>query len=245
MALAPHVGTNSSPSLVLHQIRMGILGPGPDHRPVSLASLNPLHPRTPSPNQGLTLPAGLRRLAIAIVILGGPQRGTTVAGAVSSVWLEISCIPWLVGTRTLARCLPALAQVPTPYLEAGSPAPALVQNLELGRSIRGTKPLSQIVGRIQTPDRRRASNRRHTIGQVLYLVQATQARAIEIVTEIRPPSGPRVASGATDEVAMIARGKETGIDTVREGTPILGVIQTSINHSRADLTLPRLGLVWT
>ena len=71
------------------------------------------------------------------------------------------------------------------------------------------------------------------------MVQATtRARTIGIVMEIRRTSGPCTTSDATDEVVLIARGKETGIETARGGTPVLGTIRSSINHHNLRLPPP-------
>ena len=144
---------------------------------------------------------------------------------VSSVWLEISCIPWLVGTRTLVQGLLALALALTPCPEAGSPSPVLVLSPEAGRLVWGAN-LS--IPRIKTLDQC-SHNRRPTVGLIPRLPQAT-TRTIRIVTEIRPVSGPRATPDVTDEGVMIARGRGTGIGTVRGGAPGLGKTRSSIDY---------------
>lgn len=237
MALVLRVGTNSFPSLVLHRIRMGILGLGLGHRPVLLTHPNPLHPRTPSPNQELAhLPAGPHRLAIAVS--GNLRRGAMVVGAVSSAWLETSSTPFLVGTRTPVQCLLTPVPVPTPCLEAGSQTPALVPSLEIGHLTQGANLLRRTVAPIQILGKR-IPNRRPTTVQVSPSVQTiTRARAVGIVTENRLTSGLRVTSEVTDEATLIARGREPGIELARGGTPDLGRIRNSTNYhpSRPEVT---------
>jgi len=136
----------------------------------------------------------------------------------------------LVDTRTLVRCPLVLALVPALYPEVGKQAPALVPNPEIGRLIQGAKPLSPTMGLIQTLDQH-TLHHRFTIGGVPRLVQATtRVRTIGIVTEIRVLSGPLAPLDATHEAVTIARGKETGTETARGGTLILGIIRTLINH---------------
>ena len=86
------------------------------------------------------------------------------------------------------------------------------------------------MGCIRTLDQR-APKRRPTVDKVQHLVQATtRAQAIGIVPGIRLLSGPLARTEASDEVAMIVRGKGMGIETARGGTPDLGIIQSLINY---------------
>lgn len=81
---------------------------------------------------------------------------------VSSVWLGTFCIPWPADTRTLVQHLPAPALGPIPCLGVGSPSPALVPSLEIGRLIQGANRLNPTMGRTQILDQR-APNRHPTI----------------------------------------------------------------------------------
>ena len=148
-----------------------------------------------------------------------------VAGVVSSVWLGTYSIPWLADTRALVQRLLVLALAPAPYPEVGSPNPGT------GRLIQGANQLNQPMGRIQTLDQH-APNHHPAIRQHHQRsVHATaRARAIGIVPEIPLLNDPLTHSDAIDEVVAIARGKGTGIETARGGTPIDGILRTWINH---------------
>ena len=247
MALAPHVGTSSSPNLVLHRTRTRIPSQGLGHRPAPLTRLSPLGPRIPLPSQEPThLPVGPHTLAIMIAILESLRRGTMLVGAASSVCLGASCTPSLVGTRTLVRRLPAPPLGPTPCLGAGNPTPAPAPNREIDCLMREVNLPNQTITRTQIPDQR-AHNRPTNVQALrVRLVQiTTRVQIIGIAAEVRLVSGPRVTSVATDKVAptAIARGIETGIEMVkvRGGTPTVGIIQNSINHCchRREVTSSR------
>ena len=142
-----------------------------------------------------------------------------------------------MGTRTLVQCLLALALVPIPCLEAGSPPPVLISNPGTGRLVQGAylpvariKPLDQC-----------APNHRPMAGLIPRLLQVT-TRTIGIVMEIRPTSEPRASPDATGEGVMIAKERGTGIDQVRGGTPSLGIIRSLINYYPSGSEVTSTGL---
>ena len=222
--LVPPAGTNLFPSPVL---QMTILEVGPYHRLVPLTHLNPRRPRIRGPNQGLIRLPSTHRRRLAIVVTGNPRTGRTAV--VFLAWLGAFCIPSEAATKTLVRSLLVPTQGPGPCLGVGNLVPALAPSRGTGRLARGVNLIAPWIGYIPTLDRDAPKQRLSTIDRMSHTI-ITQVPTPVILTEIPLTSGPHTTAEATDGTLMIARGKDTRIETARGGTPTPGRTRNSIER---------------